>query len=286
MNQPLTYRPKRPSTNIGGYRYFFNGQESDNEIFGEVALHAFEFRMHDARLGRFWSVDPLAAKYPWNSTYAFCENTPIWARELEGLEALLFVENEGTGHVFVGVFTEKDVRVYTYGRYLGSYSPSSGQYGPLGDAVLIKYDGAKAQEYIRDHFNKGTSAKAYLIPSAKPDKIISYYENLLNNGDPLPKYIEKNGEFKENPYYGYGKYVGIYALLGRSCVTLSTNGLEEGGFDLKKEAFPQIPPSGIISPSNVQLMIDIIMSKDASSDSNPRIYDCSKEIKENAERDY
>jgi len=74
------------STNIGGYRYFFNGQEGNNEVFGEVALHAFEYRMHDARLGRFWSVDPLAAKYPWNSTYAFCENTPIWARELEGLE--------------------------------------------------------------------------------------------------------------------------------------------------------------------------------------------------------
>jgi len=38
-------------------------------------------------LGRFWSVDPLARNYSWNSTYAFCENTPIWARELEGLEA-------------------------------------------------------------------------------------------------------------------------------------------------------------------------------------------------------
>ena len=274
------------STNIGGYRYFFNGQEGDNEVFGENSLFAFDYRMHDARLGRFWSVDPLAAKYPWNSTYAFCENTPIWARELEGKEALLFVENEGTGHVFIGVFTEKDIRVYTYGRYLGSYSPSSGQFGPLGDAVLIKYDGAKAQEYIHDHFNKGTSARAYLIPSAKPDKIISYYENLLNNGKPLPEYIEKDGESQKNPYYGYGKCVGIYALLGRSCVTLSTNGLEEGGFDLKKEAFPQISPVGNISPSNVQLMIDIIMSKDASSDSNPRIYDCSKEIKENAERDY
>ena len=79
------------STNIGGYRYFFNGQEGDNEVFGEVALHAFEYRMHDARLGRFWSVDPLAAKYPWNSTYAFCENTPIWARELEGLEADVYL---------------------------------------------------------------------------------------------------------------------------------------------------------------------------------------------------
>ena len=56
-----------------------------------MALHAFEFRMHDARLGRFWSVDPLAAKYPWNSTYAFAENSPIGYLEMEGLERLLAV---------------------------------------------------------------------------------------------------------------------------------------------------------------------------------------------------
>ena len=86
MKQLLTYSPKQPSPDIGGYRYFFNGQEGDNEVFGEIALHAFEFRMHDARLGRFWSVDPLAAKYPWNSTYAFAENRVVEGRELEGLE--------------------------------------------------------------------------------------------------------------------------------------------------------------------------------------------------------
>ena len=62
MKQTLTYCPKSTSTNIGGYRYFFNGQEVDNEVFGENGLFAFEYRMHDARLGRFWSVDSLAAK--------------------------------------------------------------------------------------------------------------------------------------------------------------------------------------------------------------------------------
>ena len=88
MNHTLTYRPKSPGTNIGGYRYFFNGQESDNEVFGENSLFAFEYRMHDARLGRFWSVDPLAAKYPWNSTYAFAENRVIEGLDMEGSEYL------------------------------------------------------------------------------------------------------------------------------------------------------------------------------------------------------
>ena len=85
--QIVYYQQSSQSTTIGGYRYFFNGQEGDNEVFTENGLFAFEYRMHDARLGRFWSVDPLTAKYPWNSTYAFCENSPIFAKELEGLEA-------------------------------------------------------------------------------------------------------------------------------------------------------------------------------------------------------
>ena len=42
--------------------------------------------MHDARIGRFLSIDPLAAKYPWNSPYAFSENRVIDMVELEGLE--------------------------------------------------------------------------------------------------------------------------------------------------------------------------------------------------------
>ena len=98
MKTPLTYRPKSPDTNIGGYRYFFNGQEADNEVFGENGLFAFEYRMHDTRIGRFWSVDPLAGKFPWNSTSAFAENMPIWARELEGLEADKSYSGSGWGH--------------------------------------------------------------------------------------------------------------------------------------------------------------------------------------------
>ena len=103
MKPTFTHRPKSPSPDIGEYRYFFNGQEGDNEVFGEVALHAFEYRMHDTRLGRFWSVDPLAAKYPWNSTYAFAENRVVDGRELEGLE-VVFSTREFVSAVGIGVY--------------------------------------------------------------------------------------------------------------------------------------------------------------------------------------
>lgn len=68
------------------YRYGFNNQEKDNEL-GEY--YSFEYRIHDARLGRFLSVDPLEKEYPWNSSYSFAENQVIWAIDLEGKERML-----------------------------------------------------------------------------------------------------------------------------------------------------------------------------------------------------
>jgi RHS repeat-associated protein len=68
------------------YRYGFQGQEMDNEIKGEGNSLNYTFRMHDSRIGRFFAVDPLFRKYPYNSTYAFSENSVIAYVELEGLE--------------------------------------------------------------------------------------------------------------------------------------------------------------------------------------------------------
>jgi RHS repeat-associated protein len=70
-----------------GYRFGFQGQEGDDEIKGEGNSVNYPYRMHDPRLGRFFAVDPLASKYPWNSVYTFSENKVIHCMELEGLEA-------------------------------------------------------------------------------------------------------------------------------------------------------------------------------------------------------
>jgi RHS repeat-associated protein len=68
----------------GGYRYGFQNQEKDDEIKGEGNSINYTFRLHDPRLARFFTVDPLFKNFPWNSTYAFSENIPINAVELEG----------------------------------------------------------------------------------------------------------------------------------------------------------------------------------------------------------
>ena len=72
----------------GGYRYGFQNQEKDDEVKGEGNSMNYTFRMHDSRLGRFISVDPLERKYVYNSPYAFSQNRLLDGIELEGLEVL------------------------------------------------------------------------------------------------------------------------------------------------------------------------------------------------------
>ncbi len=80
------------------YRYGFQGQEKDDEIKGEGNSVNYKYRIHDPRLGRFFTMDPLTTEYPWNSTYAFSENRVIDGIELEGLE-FLDVNNQNIGEV-------------------------------------------------------------------------------------------------------------------------------------------------------------------------------------------
>ncbi|MBP5663856.1 MAG: hypothetical protein J6X16_06270 [Bacteroidales bacterium] len=86
MKHALTYRPNFTSTNIGGYRYFFNGQEGDNEVFGETANYAAEFWQYDSRLGRRWNLDWIYK--PFASNYAAFANNPIWYADPSGLDTI------------------------------------------------------------------------------------------------------------------------------------------------------------------------------------------------------
>lgn len=88
MISTTTYR-EFSSKYWGEYRYGFQGQEMDDEIKGEGNSVNYTYRMHDPRIGRFFSIDPLTKKYPHNGPYNFSENRVVDGRELEGLEVFL-----------------------------------------------------------------------------------------------------------------------------------------------------------------------------------------------------
>lgn len=73
------------------YRFGFNRQEKVNKWAGIGNFMEFSERGYDSRIGRFLRVDPIAHKYPHNSTYAFAENDVIACIDLEGKERLNMV---------------------------------------------------------------------------------------------------------------------------------------------------------------------------------------------------
>lgn len=77
----------------------YQGQERQNEL--NLNWDSFKWRNYDYALGRFMSVDPLAEKYPYNSTYAFQENKMGMGRELEGLELITWDDVKDAGE-YVG----------------------------------------------------------------------------------------------------------------------------------------------------------------------------------------
>jgi RHS repeat-associated protein len=120
---PLTAR----TWNEKPHRYGFQNQEEDPELW-EGAV-TYKYRIEDPSLGRFFSVDPLYAKYPWNSNYAFSENRVLDAVELEGLEACFIhgtsrpvnssdYRNEGPPNLFDMLLDQLDYRDIVHSRQL------------------------------------------------------------------------------------------------------------------------------------------------------------------------
>ena len=71
------------------YRIGCQGQKNHDALHGAAGTHRLcDQEAQAPRVGRFLSLDPLAAKYPYNSPYAFAENMIIQFIELEGLETL------------------------------------------------------------------------------------------------------------------------------------------------------------------------------------------------------
>ena len=59
MISTTTYQQSSLRSANGGYRYFFNGQEADNEVLGEGALTEFGGFGYDTRIARRWNLDPI-----------------------------------------------------------------------------------------------------------------------------------------------------------------------------------------------------------------------------------
>jgi RHS repeat-associated protein len=69
------------------FRRGFNGMEADQEVKGKGSSYSTEFRQYDPRIGRWLSLDPEFANFPWQSPYVAFDNNPIVNTDPKGRAA-------------------------------------------------------------------------------------------------------------------------------------------------------------------------------------------------------
>ena len=131
----------------GEHRYDFNGKETDQE----TDWQDYGFRIYNPRLGKFLSVDPLTKQYPMLTPYQFASNTPIWAIDLDGLEAWYTTDADGNQQLLPNVT------------------------GPLSEST--------AENFGATHYFSTTSIPVYSISDADVEVFANWNED---NGDTEP----------------------------------------------------------------------------------------------------
>lgn len=174
------------------YAYTFQGQEKQEDS----GWSSFKWRNYDPTMGRFFNIDPLAEKFPHNSTYAFQENMIGKGIELEGLE--LLPNNSGyfaiRGNEMVvkqapasqrdsfgrPSFTAADIGLTTKG-----YNPTAPRISTGETGLKLKsynYSGSKAEDPSMESAETKSMAEQE-IETEEPNKLAMAKEKLTTVAD-------------------------------------------------------------------------------------------------------
>jgi hypothetical protein len=71
---------EQPGRTFNGipYSYALNGKRMENVELFTTNIYDYRIRNHDARIGRFHSIDPLITKYSFYSPYQFASICQLW----------------------------------------------------------------------------------------------------------------------------------------------------------------------------------------------------------------
>jgi len=139
------------TTNL--YRFGFNGQEMDNEVFNNPSTsYTAEFWQYDSRIGRRWNVDPVVK--PWESSYATFSDNPIWFSDPNGDNAGVppqdYVDNgDGTA-----TRTKDDGSTWSYRKDSdGNWVEDGGNMPQLSDVEVIAEKTQKSKNHVWSSMN-------------------------------------------------------------------------------------------------------------------------------------
>jgi len=158
------------------YRFGFNGKEMDNEVTKQTGVtYDYGFRIYDARIAKFLSVDPLTKKYPELTPYQFASNTPIMAIHLDGLEAAYYSSIEQ----FKQIVSKEEAIGLASDPYVTTAYNS-------GKTIVLEINNSKT--ITRKIINQGKSdIQAFIVSKSIDDKVSTYSHSVQNINEKFRK---------------------------------------------------------------------------------------------------
>jgi len=168
------------------YRYGFQGQESDDEIYGSKNSYTAEFWQYDSRLGRRWNVDPVVK--PYESSYATFANNPIWFTDPNGADTTLYAQGSGE-KLDTKVSDSEKTPIWTVNTQAENYDVNN----PWATAQPLNYEvgasskhgGLTGQSFRSDHplCGTGTCAGTQVYEEDLMDMTVEF-QNVVAHGLP------------------------------------------------------------------------------------------------------
>jgi len=172
-NQHLNGYPHTFLNNASSYRYGYNGMEKDDEAFGNGNSYTTEFRQYDPRLGRWKSLDPLAANAPSWNPYRFAFNNPLTYTDMNGL-----FETRKAARKYRR--EKKNVKGRIRKNKEGNYSIRSGKKG--GTEYTAGDDSGKFDKISDTHKNDGVLESAFVTPGKEQKSLKGKIPSIKDNG--------------------------------------------------------------------------------------------------------
>ena len=197
------------------FRLGFNGKEMDKEL-SNGNQYDYGFRIYNANLSKFLSVDPLAKSYPWYTPYQFAGNKPIVAIDIDGLEEYdvnRYFQSDGNGGYRVRLtmtyILEGEQRPNTAENSYDMHTFVGSAYNETGTSVSDKKDliitdnsiESKLSEksYNGDLFVEGSPAKNYTLKESAVDNKNEYMTKKSDN----EKWTRVRSQWEDDPKIYY-----------------------------------------------------------------------------------
>jgi RHS repeat-associated protein len=217
--------------NPGLYRYGFNGKENDNEIKGLGNHVDFGARGYDPRLGRWWSVDPLANQFASQSPYSYAGSNPVYFIDKEGEKKITYltvIDNNGDKSM-IKIIDEDKVMKEIVG-YSSLYV-----YDKNPTEITQDYDIA---EYVTVDFSQGDGNSVTTTTGELRGKERNWYTSLEESFPAIAGLVvygsqstneNSPGTKTDGEVYGsfdFGEFSSIMSLIGTAMKNQSENTLD------------------------------------------------------------